>query len=455
MTDDDTSTDDTTGLLAYGQLSVWRVLANWPVERWPETYLSAVVPVPADCPLDRVVRAFGTLCDRHESLRTLFTDGPQGPRQRVLPAGARPPGVAVVECPGADAELAEARGRLLAGEPFDREREFSHRFAVVTEAGRPAHAVLVLDHLLADGFALDRLRSELAALLGADVPDGHRWLAETPAQPRQLAAAQRSEENRRRREAVVRHWRRLLDTLPAELFPVPDDAGHRPGRIEAVLRSPGARSSLARAGERLGILPQGVMLAVNSVATAAVTGSTRVVHTLQSSNRFSAPWRTAVTSMNQFAVLPLDLDRTPDSFAEYARYVQGSSLRAYQLASYDIDVVNALVREERGITLGFDHFFNFMATDVTAAPPPDPGAAPAAPRVETTRPNRQIGPRFDVKVWGGPDMPVVVRADPRLIDQPRLNALLGWFDEELGRLATDGATGVTAALHRCTAAIGG
>ncbi|MFE9422582.1 condensation domain-containing protein [Kitasatospora sp. NPDC006697] len=447
-------TDDRTTALAYGQLSVWRVLENWPVDRWPETYLSAAVPIPAGCRPQQAVEAFGRLSDRHESLRTLFTDGPDGPRQRVLPPGGRD-GVAVVECPGATEAAAEEAGRRLADRPFDREREFSRRFAVVTDAGRPTHAVMVLDHLLADGFALVRLRRELAALLGADAPDGRDWLAETPAQPRELAVLQRSEANRRRREAALGYWRRLLDTLPAELFPVPDDAGHRPGRIEAVLRSPGTRAALGRACDRLGILPQGLMLAVTSLATAVVTGTDRVVHTLQSSNRVTAPWRTMVSSMNQFAVLPLDLGGAPDSFAAYARQVQGGSLRAYHFGSYDIDEVNALVRAERGITLGFDHFFNFMATDVPVGPDPAPDGAPAPARIEATRPNRQIGPRFDVKVWSGPDMPVIIRTDPRLLGQDRLHDLLGWFDEELHRLAAGEPVGVAAALERCAAAVAG
>lgn len=441
--------------LTFGQLSVWRVMAQWPPDRWVETYLSTAARVPDGCPAQRVVEAFGILCRRHESLRTHFVDTPHGPVQYVRP-DAGPAQVATVECAGATRAEAQAAARGLTRERIERERDFARRFILVTDRGRPSYAVLVTDHILADGFALRRLRGELTALLGGDDPDGQRWLDETPAQPRELALDQHSEANGGRRQAALDHWRRLLDTLPATLFPVPDEAGHHPGRIEAVLRSPGTRAALGSAAQRLAVPPQGVLLALNSLALATVTGTSQVVLTLQSSNRFTAPWRTLVSSMNQYAPLALDLGAAPDTFAEHARQVQADSFRAYWFGSYDIDAVTALVRAERGITLGFDHFYNFMAQDV-----PTDEAADALvdrtsqpPLIEPTRPNRQIGPRFDLKVYGGPDLPIHLRADPLLLPQPRLHTLLAWFDEELHRLATDPATRVAEVLARCEAALG-
>jgi hypothetical protein len=429
--------------LTYGQLSVWRVMTDWPLDRWPETYLSTVVPVPPDCPLATVTKALHTLCARHESLRTRFVER----QQHVMPV-ADGVDVAVVERPGATPAEAEAAGRERCGQPFDRAKEFARRFTVVTDGGRPAYAVIVVDHIVADGYGLARLRAEAAALMGAEDPDGRRQLDETPARPVDLARLQRSAAQRPRREAALGHWRDLLRTLPQELFPVPDEAGHHPGRIEAVLRSPGARAGLGAAARRLGVPPQTVLLALTSLATAAVTGTEQVVHTLQSSNRFTAPWRTIVSSMNQYVPLALKPGAAP--FARYARRVHGAALKAYRLGTYDIDTVTGLVLTERGIVLGFDHFFNFMAHDV----PGDPqGLGGGTRRIETTRPYRQIGPRLDVKVRGGPEMPLVVRADPGLLPRTGLHALLAWYDDELHRLATDGAATTDGLLDRCRSAV--
>ncbi|WP_411139216.1 condensation domain-containing protein [Streptomyces sp. C10] len=441
--------------MTFGQLSVWRVMEDWPLDRWSETYLCTAVPVPFSCPRERVIQAFNALCERHESLRTHFVDTPRGPVQRVQPAG-NPVDIATVDCPGLTTSEAESVGLDLAREPIDRERDFARRFTVVTDGGQATYAVIVVDHIVADGIALRRLCGELTALMGGDDPNGQQWLDETPSQPSDLALAQRSDANRARREAAVGYWHRLLDTLPSHLFPVPDEAGHRPGRIEAVLRSPGARSALGRTSRRMSVPPQGILLALNSLATAVVTGSRQVVLTLQSSNRFTAPWRSIVSSMNQYAPLPLDISTAPDAFAQYAKHVQGGAFKAYRFGSYDIDTVTALVRAKRDITLGFDHFYNFMAHDIPTGPDTDLeiNSDLQSRRIEATHPQRQIGPRFDVKVHSGLDMPIFVRADPRLIPQPRLYTLLTWYDEELHRLATDSDTSVAAMLARCEDAIG-
>jgi hypothetical protein len=437
--------------LSFGQLSVWRIIAAWPTNRWPETYLSAVVPVPEGCPLHQIREALRTLCGRHESLRTHFVDSPRGPVQqvRLVPTQVE---ATVIEQPDADDAEALVIGRGLTSEPIDRETDFGCRFTVVTDHGRPRHVVIVTDHMVADGFALRRLRCELTVLMGGVDADGQRWLQETPAQPSALALFQRSAANRPRREAALAHWRDLLATLSPKVFPVSDQGDRNPGRIEAVLRSSGTRAALVAASQRLGVAPHGVLLSLMSLAMAAATGTAQVVLTLQSSNRFSPAWRELVSSMNQYAPLPLEPHRGPEDFALYAKCVQGAALKAYRFASYDIDAVTTLVRSQRGLQLGFDHFYNFSAYDLLTVTG-DSETGPAV--IEATRPNRQIGPRFDVKIRSGPQMPIVVRADPRLVPQPRLHALLTWCDEELRRLAAGGTKARTGAMYaRCEANVG-
>lgn len=436
--------------LTYGQLSVWRVMADWPHSRWPETYLTGVVELPPGCGTNRVVTAFGELRARHESLRTRFVDTARGPVQLVDEAVGDAV-VGRVEQPVRTVEEAVAAGRELAQDRIDRAREHAHRFAVVTSGGRPTHAVITTDHIVADGFAMGRLRAELTVLTGGDSPEGHRWLEEKPPQPRALALAQRSAAGRARGDGVLRQWRDMLAGLPADTFPVPDAAGGSPGRIEAVLRSPRARAALAAVARECGLAPHDVLLALTSLAVIVLEGTTRVVLTLQSSNRFGPPWHTLVSSMNQYAPMPLDAGTAPPAFDDYVRYVQRTALKAYRFGSYDIDAVDALVRADRGRAPGYDHFYNFLAHDV-ARSAPGPGADRPG-RVERTRPHRQIGPRFDVKVLGGPDMPVVVRADPGLVPADRLDTLLAWFDEELHRLAASRSGSTAALIRRCGAAL--
>lgn len=420
-------------LLTFGQLSVWRVMETYPLERWSETYLRSTVPVPSGTSLERVHGAIDLLRTRHESLRTLFLDGPAGPVQRVMPA-REATDVKVVECRDADVAEATRIADEMADPRIDRATEFGHRFAVVTDRGEPAFVALVVDHIVADGFGLNRLRAELAAALG-EHPQGARWLAESPPQPRELAAEQRSDTGVHRSRAAIEHWHGLLRTLPADLFPVPRSAGDSPGRIEAILRSPQARSDLAVLSAKTTVSPQNVLLALSALATSCVTRSTDVVLTLQSSNRFSSRWRAVVSSMNQYAPLPVRIGSAETAFADFAAEVERASMRAYLRGSYDIDAITELVRRERHLDLGFDHFYNFMAHDVS------PASATPATRftpgtVEETIPQRNIGPRLDIKVRAGDDMPIVVRTDPALVPIAALHALLRWFEGELHRLAT-------------------
>ncbi|HWS39615.1 MAG TPA: condensation domain-containing protein [Actinoplanes sp.] len=434
--------------LTFGQLSVWRVMETYPLERWSETYLRVCVPVPAGATTRQTVQAISVLCRRHESLRTLFADSRVGPRQYVRPA-EETVAVDVVEH---DDPLVVAS--QLAEKRLVREHEFGRRFAVVTRRGLPQTVVIVVDHIVSDGSGLLRLMSELTALLGGQTDTGHQLLAETPPTPGDLAAEQWSDNHASRRASVVRHWQKLLATLPEERFPIPRSDGDIPGRIEAVLHSTGARAALQVLAARTKASPQTLLLSLSAVAYASVTGTHRPVLTLQSGNRFEPRWAFLVSSMNQYAPMPVDLGAPHAEFGDFLSRLQASAFKAYRMGSYDFDAITGLVRQERGIELGFDQFFNYLPTDIAAQPAAHmDGHLP--PRVVQDRPSRQIGPRLDIKVRHGADMPVAIRADPRLLPAPQLKALAGWFHEQLYRLAdgTDSTVGEVA--DRCTKALEG
>ncbi|MEU6072781.1 condensation domain-containing protein [Micromonospora sp. NPDC047074] len=438
--------DHTSSPLTFGQLSVWRVMETDPLDRWSETYLRDCVPVPAGTTTDQALRAVSTLCRRHESLRTLFADSPAGPRQHVRPAQET---VAVEVVEHDDATTVAAQ---LAKERIPREVEFGRRFAVVTRRGVPYSVVIVVDHIVSDGYGLIRLAAELSALLGRESPTGRRWLAETPPAPRDLAAEQWSEAHHARRKAVLCHWQELLRTLPEKHFPVPLSDGDTPGRIETVLHSAGARAALELLSARTRVSPQNLLLSLSAVACAAVTGTRQPVLTLQSGNRFHPRWKFIVSSMNQYAPIPVDLGTPQAPYVDYLARLSASSLKAYRMGSYDFDAIAGLVRQERQIRLGFDHFFNFMPTDIVPRPGVQLDRCPP-PRVVETRPSRQIGPRFDIKVRPGAEMPVVIRADPGLLPAPQLQALAGWFHEQLYRLADGTDTTVRQVADRCALAL--
>ena len=90
--------------------------------------------------------ALGDVADRHESLRTVFTDDAAGFAQRILPTGTRVP-VEVVECAAGevDAHIADAVTHR-----FDLTTEIPLRVHVLGEAGGPTTVVLLLHHIATD-----------------------------------------------------------------------------------------------------------------------------------------------------------------------------------------------------------------------------------------------------------------------------------------------------------------
>jgi hypothetical protein len=437
--------------LTFGQLSVLRALQQLPVDRWSETYLSVPVPLPAGTGTAEVTEAVRVLQARHDSLRTHFvdslaTDGaPEGTVALTMPATTPDVSVADVAEPTPDSAVSAAHD--LCRQRFRWTEEFAWRPVMVLEGARPAYLVVVVDHIVADGWGLRRLGGELRAMLRGDDEAGAGWLAETPCQPGELALAQRSATWRPRRVAADRYWDQLLDELPPETFPWPVPPPGA-GRIEAMLRSPRARHALGGAAHQLGTSPQSVLLALTGIAAACVFDQEDVVLTLQASNRYDRRWRHLVSSMNQAAPVPIAGGRATGEFAAYAQQVHWGGLNAYRHGSYHFDGMVQKVRKARDLPLEFDLFFNFMAHDVAPSDAPPAADAPPA-EVRVTRPRRQVGPRFDVKIRDSADMPILVRADPALIGQDELNRLLHWFDEELARLAGPGPVRVDDSRRRC------
>ncbi|MEV4096074.1 amino acid adenylation domain-containing protein [Streptosporangium saharense] len=165
---------------------------------------------------DALRGALGALLARHEALRTtvVVTDGQ--PAALVHPPGDAGMPLAYADLSGLDGEARESeQDRLLAHEavtPFDLERGPLAR-ALLIRRGEDEHVlVLGVHHMAVDGWSLNTLVGELAALYGgADLePLGIGYL--------DYAAWQREEFDGARLDPQIRYWReRLADLPPLEL----------------------------------------------------------------------------------------------------------------------------------------------------------------------------------------------------------------------------------------------
>ncbi|MEE1764997.1 non-ribosomal peptide synthetase [Streptomyces sp. SP18BB07] len=118
---------------------------------------------------DALRDAFGDLVERHEVLRTVIAEGPDGPHQVVVDTKPR---FAVRSCDPADfaAGLAEA-----ARTPFSLDHQLPVRAVLFTDGGREHALLLLLHHIAGDGSSMRPLAEDLstayAARLAGHAPD--------------------------------------------------------------------------------------------------------------------------------------------------------------------------------------------------------------------------------------------------------------------------------------------
>ncbi|MBB4901506.1 amino acid adenylation domain-containing protein, partial [Streptomyces griseostramineus] len=212
-----------------------RVPASYGQRRWwfldrLEAQDSATHNIPAalrlagDLDREALRAALADVVARHEPLRTLLTEDTEGLRQTFLPADEAHPVLPVLPVEPGELDTALARA---ARERFDLATEPPLRARLFTTSGTEHVLLLVVHHVAADGWSMERLVRDLATAYAArrqgHAPDWaplplqyadyalwqHALLGE-PGDPDSLGDRQ------------LAHWRRALADLPDEL-PMPGD----------------------------------------------------------------------------------------------------------------------------------------------------------------------------------------------------------------------------------------
>jgi amino acid adenylation domain-containing protein len=157
--------------------------------------------------VESLAAALGELVRRHESLRTVFREGPEGqPLQITRPFTL--PVLPVVDLPVLEADRWEAG---LASLPFDLETGPLFR-AVLLRTGREEHRLLLsLHHVVSDGWSVGVLVRELSAAYGG------RPLPDLPVQYADYAVWQRRWLSGEALELELAWWRERLAGIPQAL----------------------------------------------------------------------------------------------------------------------------------------------------------------------------------------------------------------------------------------------
>lgn len=302
--------------------------------------------IPAGASLDDVAQAMAVLLTRHESLRTLYPDGPE-PVQQVLGSGELV--IDVYEVAGAVDTLETARelAARLRGRPFDVRADLPVRMALAVRDGVPEAAALAFSHVAADFIAMTVVGRQFAEL-AAD--PASRLAAGRTHQPLDQAAAERSDRLRRRADNAVRHWAQRLATAPRCLYAAPYRAEYDEGPWTGWLRSPAAALAVPHITERTGGTRSMVVLAALLGLLSWRTGQRDCVAVSLASNRFEPRLRDYVGTLAQDTLLSVDAGT--DSFDELVRRTGTATLRSAKHGYFDVYRMQEAVREvchQRGI----------------------------------------------------------------------------------------------------------
>ncbi|MFJ6379392.1 amino acid adenylation domain-containing protein [Kitasatospora sp. NPDC092039] len=172
---------------------------------------------------DVLRRAVDAVVRRHEVLRTVFESTDGVPHQRVLPALEIPlDRHDLAHLPEPEREPAgAARLAELAAVPFDLTRPPLLRAALVRHAEDDHTFLLVLHHIVSDGWSVGVLMRELSAAIAAAAAGADPGLPELPVQYADFALWQRDRQAAGAFDRDLAYWReRLGATVPPLELPM-------------------------------------------------------------------------------------------------------------------------------------------------------------------------------------------------------------------------------------------
>ncbi|MBZ4423289.1 non-ribosomal peptide synthetase, partial [Myxococcus sp. RHSTA-1-4] len=310
-------------------------------------------------------RAFHELVRRHESLRTTFQVVGGAPVQVVDPRGqARLDVVELSNLPEADRE-AEARRRTQeeSQRPFDLERGPLLRTTLLKLSTQEHVLVLVMHHIISDGWSMGLLVQEIAQLYAAFSQARPSPLPELPLQYADYAVWQREWLSGDVLEAQLRYWKQQLEGAP-RLLELPTDL---PRPAVQSLEGAFAPFSLGRElsdavkalGRREGVTPFMVLLAAFQAVLARYSGQEDICVGSPIAGRTRGETEGLIGFFVNTLVLRTRLDGNP-SFRELLARVREVTLGAYAHQDVPFEKLVEELRPER--SLSHSPLFQVMLT---------------------------------------------------------------------------------------------
>ncbi|MGW8391850.1 amino acid adenylation domain-containing protein [Pseudoduganella sp. HUAS MS19] len=239
--------------LSYAQLRQWFL---WQLDPEGTAYhISGALRLAGALDTVALKESFAALVARHESLRTVFRATPDGHAEQVI---GMPDGVPVEEidlgavAAAERAERVRAEAQRLQRTPFDLEQGPLLRVGLLREADDAHVLVVVMHHIVSDGWSMQVIVDEFVAEYRARAQGMPTELAALPIQYADYAIWQRNWLEAGERERQLAYWKTQLGDrhpvlqLPAD-HPRRPDGRYTAARHEIELPAPLVRAMQARA----------------------------------------------------------------------------------------------------------------------------------------------------------------------------------------------------------------
>jgi hypothetical protein len=364
--------------LTWGQRSVRRWI-DWLGPHEASLNVPYVLPVPPGADAAAVCRALRHLVERHEALRTTYSEGGQWVvREGELQVGTS----------GGDPEEVVAE---LAAEPFRHADALPVRCSIVEGDAGPVAVAMVVSHLSADWAAMQVLEAEFGALLRGETLSGPGW------HPLDQAAVEASPAMARVGAEALGHWRSILERAPRSLLDFPEVAPEPERFVRLGMDSPALAAAVPALAAQWRVSIGSVLAVTAAVALAVHCAHETAVLRVVCGNRRETPQRDMVGKLAQDGLLAVDL--AAPSLREIVQKGHAAARLAYRHGRYDpyaLDALKGAVRHARGASLDLLAFFNDLRM---GRPWSVPDADPARTRlfVDFTTPQARARAFFTVE----------------------------------------------------------
>ncbi|HEX9987857.1 MAG TPA: amino acid adenylation domain-containing protein [Chloroflexia bacterium] len=310
----------------------------WFLDQWMPASAAYTIPVVMrlDGPLDEdaLKASINAIVGRHEALRTTFEVVGDRPTQVIAPTlDVALPLVDLSSLPG-EARQAEAQRRVReeAQRPFDLARGPLLRANLLRLGEREHLLVLVMHHIVSDGWSMGVLTQELAELYRAFAAGEKPYLHDLPVQYADYALWQREWLQGEALQAQLDYWKGQLAGAPS-VIELPTDRPRSPmlsyrGAREVQLLPGDLASDLKAFSQREGVTFFMTLLAAFGALLHRYTGQTDIVVGSPIANRTRPEIEGLIGFFVNTLVLRTDMRGDP-TFRELLHRVREMALGAY------------------------------------------------------------------------------------------------------------------------------